>query len=198
MKNISAIVLAAGLSTRMGKFKQLLPFRGKTVIEALVEALIESNIESIVIVTGHRAKEVQQIIAQYKVDVIFNPNYNEGMHTSVMKGVEALSARTDKFMVVLGDQPHLKTKMVNDLIDFSRTSPKGIIVPSFSHRRGHPVLFDKKYIQPASNLNTNTGLKQLLKEHEEDIDYYIVPDSNILFDIDTPDDYEELLKRHNS
>lgn len=195
MQNIVAIVLAAGLSSRMGKFKQLLPFKDKKVISYIVDVLQQSCLINTFVVVGHQKQMVEQELSGYDVGIIFNENYQEGMHTSVMSGVKNLPAECDGFMMVLGDQPEISVKLINALIDYKSNNDKGIIIPSFSNKRGHPVIFDKKYINQAMSLDPDKGLKALVQQNQHDIDYMVVKDDRILFDIDTPSDYEKLIKR---
>ncbi|MEW5821850.1 MAG: nucleotidyltransferase family protein [Cyanobacteriota bacterium] len=195
MTNITAIVLAAGLSTRMGKFKQLLPYKNKTVITHIVDEIIKSDISEIIVVTGYNKELIEKELVDHKINLVYNQYFQQGMHTSVITGVNKLSNKTDAFMLFLGDQPEINFNLINNLILFFNSSCKGIIIPSYLNKRGHPVLFDKKYIDVARNTNPDTGLKQLLNDYPEDIEYFISQNDSILFDIDTPKDYNELLQR---
>lgn len=196
MKVISAIVLAAGLSTRMGQFKPLMPYQTKKIITVLIETLLNSDISTITVVTGYLADLIKEELTPYAINMVYNPRYNEGMHTSVICGVENIPENSDALMLFLGDQPHISSPLINKLIDFYQLSTKGIIIPSFSHRRGHPIIIDRKYFSDSLNLNSKEGLKQLINDNSYDIDYMLVNDDDVLFDIDTPKDYEELLQRH--
>lgn len=195
MEKISAIILAAGLSTRMKEFKQLLPYRGKKVIIAIVEELLNANVAEVLVVVGHNADLVREELKKYDVKLIMNPDYKQGMHTSVMAGAENVSDKADAFMIVLGDQPEISSRLVNGLIAFAKQSEKGIIIPSYLNKRGHPVLFRKQYLEHTKNLSPILGLKQIVNENPKDIDYFIAGEDTILFDIDTPEDYQQLLER---
>ncbi|MGD9580669.1 MAG: NTP transferase domain-containing protein [Vampirovibrionia bacterium] len=195
MQNIVAIVMAAGLSSRMGKFKQLLPYKDKTVLTYILSELLASKVSNTYVVIGHNNQQVLEKVSGYKVQTIYNPDYQEGMHTSVMCGVNAIDQDCDGFMVVLGDQPEISFNLVNSLIDYKQQSDKGIIIPSFNFKAGHPVVFDKKYIPLVSEINPESGLKSLVSANKHDIDYMNVTDESILIDIDTPSDYEKLVKR---
>ena len=195
MQNIVAIVMAAGLSSRMGTFKQLLPYKDKKVISSIVEVLLLSQITNTYVVVGHNKELIQQELSDYNITIIFNPDYEQGMHTSVMCAVKSIPSDCDGFMMVLGDQPEISVKLVDELIKAKSNTDKGIIIPSFANRKGHPVIFDKKYIEQARNLDPNKGLKALVQNNKDDIDYLIVNDESVLFDIDTPSDYENLIKR---
>lgn len=194
MKRISAIVLVAGLSSRMGKFKPLLPYQGRSVIRSVVEKLTNTYVEEIIVITGHNADLIKAELSNCDVKIRYNKHYKEGMHTSVMAGVASISEFAEGFMIVLGDQPQLSTILVNKLIKLAEKSNKGILVPSYSNRRGHPVLFDIKYREAASCLDPEKGLKKLIIEYEGDIEYIIATNDNVLIDIDTPEDYQNLLK----
>lgn len=195
MQNIVAIVMAAGLSSRMGTFKQLLPYRDKKVISSIVEVLLLSQITNTYVVVGYNQDQVKEELCNYRITTLYNPYYEEGMHTSVMCAVKSIPYDCDGFMMVLGDQPEISVKLIDSLIEAKSKTNKGIIIPSFVNRKGHPVIFDKKYIEQARNLDPDKGLKALVQNNKDDICYLIVNDESVLFDIDTPSDYENLIKR---
>lgn len=195
MKKVSAIVLCAGLSTRMEKFKPLLLYKGTIIINHIVETLLSSIVYKITLVTGHNADMISREIKQPGVNVVYNDKYYDGMHTSVMCGVNNIPEDADAFLLMLVDQPHITVSLINDLINYYQKSDKGIIIPAYSNRGGHPIIIDKRYFNEARNLNPNTGLKQLMINHTEDIAYMTVNNDNILFDIDTPEDYKKLLEQ---
>ena len=194
MKKVSAIVLAAGLSSRMGQFKLLLDYKGTKVLNYIIETLLDSVVSEIIVVTGHNSDIVSKELACYNIKNVFNSDYKKGMHTSVMCGVRNINNNADAFMIVLGDQPPINSTLINNIVEYWYNSAKGITIPSFNNKKGHPVIFDSKYISQAINLNPELGLRKLINDNKEDIDYLIVHSDNILFDIDTPEDYKALLK----
>ena len=196
MRNVTGIILAAGLSSRMGEFKPLLPYKNKKVINILVETIISSSINEILLIVGYNEKLIRKEVINYNINIIYNPEYNEGMHTSVMCGVNNVAKDIDSFMIFLADQPQISINLINKLIYAQKNTDKGIIIPTYSERKGHPILLNKKYIQLARQLNPDKGLKGLIDGCSNDIEYLSFDSDEILFDIDTPNDYEIMLKKY--
>jgi molybdenum cofactor cytidylyltransferase len=194
---ISAIILAAGESKRMGQTKQLMKWQGKPLLQHVIENLRDSLVNEIILVLGHEAELIQKEIPASGIKIVLNANYQQGMSSSVKKGIMALDTKTDGFMVVLGDQPAIPGEMINQLIiEFESVRPeKNILIPTFRRSRGHPVLFSRKYILEAKNLKGDLGLRQILLSHPDDIWTLEVGTDAILKDIDTPNDLAEYEKR---
>src|SRR5438093_282427 len=132
-----AIILAAGESRRMGEPKQLLPFAGKAMLQCVIDAF---NVDETLAVLGYRADEIEKKI--HGARIVRNPNYARGMLSSVQAGLRALPAATKLVLLALADQPRLQSATVRKLINkFSR----GILVPSYNGRQGHPLLFEVRY-----------------------------------------------------
>ncbi|MBI5966994.1 MAG: molybdenum cofactor cytidylyltransferase [Deltaproteobacteria bacterium] len=197
---ISAIVLAAGESKRMGQVKLLLPWQGKTILERVLDALLNSQVDEVILVLGHEAERIREKVPTQKIKVVINPDYKKGMSTSIRRGLLALDEKAQGFMVVLGDQPKIGKETLNRLIsEFQRVYPeKNIVLPAYHGFRGHPVLFSVKYLEEALRLEGDVGCRQILADHPEDILTVPVNTDAVLFDIDTPEDYRENLKRKSS
>ncbi len=136
---ITAVVLAAGLSKRMGQPKMLLPWGNKKVIQQVVETLIDSGIKKIVVVAGALHAEIREALKEDQVKVVVNPLYANGeMTTSLQAGLSHLPKTPTDVMVVLGDQPFLRRRTIEMLIEASKATEKHIVMPSFQNRRGHP------------------------------------------------------------
>lgn len=195
MKNISAIILAAGMSTRMGKFKQLLPYKGTTVIEYILGQVVLAGLDPVILVTGHHAALITEEIKDSSVTIAYNPDYPHGMHTSVLAGIRKLPETIDAFMLFLGDQPEISREMIVQIVNAFTLSDKGILIPSYNFKGGHPIIIDAKFIAEVKQINEMEGLKGFIKNHSEDIEYLTFSQESILFDIDTPNDYEALKKR---
>ena len=190
---IGAIVLAAGESRRMGVPKLLLPYRGATMIEAVLEAVTASGVDRTVVVLGSIRRAIREKVRRFGVSVAVNPRFREGMLSSIQRGVSALPRRFQAALVVLGDQPGISPAVIDSLVRAWREGRKGIVVPMFSGRRGHPLLIDLKYRPRIGLLTAETGLRGLLAAHPDDVLAVDVPDSAILSDIDTPEDYRKAL-----
>jgi molybdenum cofactor cytidylyltransferase len=162
---ISAIVLAAGKSRRMGRPKQLLPFKGSTVLEQIIKNLSESNLDELIVVSGYQAEKISQRITDKQIKVAVNPDFQQGIGSSIKCGLSQVSEKADAVMIFLGDQPLIGKRIVNPLIQaFSRTE-QGILVPVYKGMRGHPVVFDMKYKGELLELPGDTGGKKLIKAH---------------------------------
>jgi molybdenum cofactor cytidylyltransferase len=193
---ISAIVLAAGESKRMGQTKQLLDLEGKPILQWVLDNLCRSQVDEVILVLGHEADRILQTVDTHRVKVVINKNYREGMITSIEQGLMNLNDKVEAFFIVLADQPGVSPEVFDRLItEFRRVIPqKNIVLPTFRGRRGNPALFSTKYRKEASRIKGDVGLRQILQEHPEDILAVEMDTDAILQDIDTPDDYRKQLK----
>jgi len=189
MDKIWAIVLAAGMSTRMGTQKLLLSFEGKTIIEKVVENILLSGVDQIIVILGSDAHEISEALQLMPVKFVLNENYNKGMHTSVIAGVKALPSEAKAVLVFLGDQPFIPAKVIETVVGGWKSSEKGIVIPLFEGRRGHPPLYDLKYRDDLTNLDPNLGLRSLALKFHEDIFEIETFCPEIVRDIDTKIDY---------
>ena len=196
---ISGIILAAGLSTRMGEPKQLLPFGNSTIIETVIDNLLGSKLNEVIVVVGHEAEKVRARIQHKPVKIVFNPDYQEGMLTSAQYGVQSISASADAFAMTLVDLPLITPDLVNIVIDTYVQTEGGISVPSYNYRRGHPVIFDRRYAAEILALEGDSGgVRSLFQKYADDIHYVTVDTDRVLTDIDYRTDYEEALQKSSS
>jgi len=184
-----AIVLAAGLSTRMGTQKLLLPYEGKTIIEQVVDNILDAGIRNIKVVLGSNGAEISQALKLLPVDLVKNENFQQGMHTSVIAGVKSLPLNARAVLVFLGDQPFIPSPVTQKVVEGWKTVGKGIVIPLFEGRRGHPPLYDMKYRNELSNLDTAKGLRSVAQNFPEDIYEVETSCPEIVRDIDTKNDY---------
>lgn len=188
---ITAVVLAAGLSKRMGQPKMLLPWGKKKVIQQVVETLSESGINEIIVVAGGLYSEIREALKEDQVAVVVNPLYANGeMTSSLQAGLSHLSEGPTDVMVVLGDQPFLKKRTIELLLEASQASEKPIVMPSFENRRGHPWIIKNGFWKEVQNLKVPETLRDFFRQHENGIEYVLVEDHGIAQDMDTPEDYE--------
>jgi molybdenum cofactor cytidylyltransferase len=194
---ISAIVLAAGESKRMGQTKQLLAWEGQTILQRVLENLGNSQVDEVILVLGHEADRILGTVDTQKVKVVINKNYKRGMITSIRQGLINLSDNVEAFFIVLADQPGVGSEVFDRLIsEFKRVTPqKNIVLPTYRSRRGHPALFGAKYQKEAFRIEGDVGYRQILQEHPEDILAVEMDTDSILQDIDTPKDYRDRRKR---
>ena len=190
---IWAIVLAAGESRRMGRPKLLLPYGDRTIIETVVQNVVSSRADRVVVVLGGYRREIEEKIRGFAVKRVINRRYQEGMLSSVRRGLSALppSARAAAF--ILADQPEVASSVIDLMIEAYRREKKGIVLPVYRKKRGHPLLIDLKYRREIESLSPDIGLRGLLREHRDDILEVRVSSPAVLKDIDNPDDYGRVL-----
>jgi molybdenum cofactor cytidylyltransferase len=198
---ICAVVLAAGLSRRMGTQKLLLPFGGKTVVAHIVDQIIASAVDEVHVVVGHQGRRVSRELSDRSVSVVTNPDYTSGMLSSVRCGLAALGRQCRAVLVVLGDQPSVTSKLIDRMVQSFAATEKQILVPFYDGRRGHPVLFSANYRDEILTQYDDVGLRGLLQAHPEEVFELSVSSSAVLSDMDCPEDYQRelaLIERKNS
>ena len=203
LPSISGILLAAGLSTRMGQPKQLLPFGESTIVETVIDNMLGAKFNEVIVVVGHCAEQVQDILGERPVKIVFNSNYHDGMLTSAQTGIRSLNfanarnkSNRDAFSLMLVDQPFITSELTDKVIDAYGQTDKGIVLPSYNYKRGHPVIFHHRYANDILALGTESGgVRSLFKSHSEDIHYVNVDTDDVLRDIDYREDYERALQR---
>ena len=196
---ISAIVLAAGRSSRMGLQKLLLPFAGKTVITHIVDQLLAGDLDKMYVVVGHEPDRITEQLSDRPVSIVINPNYDSGMLSSIRCGFKALPSDCDAALIALGDQPGITSKLVDNMVRSFNKTDKGILVPLHNGTRGHPIIVAKHYQTEILTRYDDIGLRGLLHVHPDDIFELSVSTSSVLFDMDYPEDYlRELSKLPDS
>jgi molybdenum cofactor cytidylyltransferase len=194
---ISAILLAAGESKRMGRPKQLLEWRGKTLLQHSLESLINSDADEIILVLGHESDRISKSLPALPIKIVINPDYKQGMASSLRRGLLAMNPQSEAFLVLLADQPGIGPEIINTLIrEFQQADPQqGIGRPVYRGRPGHPVLIGVRYLQEALQLQGDVGARRILMNHPEDILAIDVDQDAVLKDIDTPEEYRKYTKR---
>lgn len=196
--SVSGILLAAGLSTRMGQPKQLLPFGENTIVETVVNNMLKSKFNEVIVVIGHCADKIQPLLNDLPVKTVFNSNYHEGMLTSIQAGVRSIIETTTchqfAFSIMLVDQPLVTSELIDTVIDAYAQTDKGIVLPSYKYKRGHPVIFHHKYTGDILALDADSnGVRSLYNSYSNDIHYVNVDTDAVLRDIDYKEDYEKAL-----
>jgi len=190
---VSAILLAAGESKRMGEPKQLMPLGQSTILEQAINNLLNSAVNEIIVVLGHRAEEMIKTIAAKPVKIAINPDYWQGMSTSIIAGLNLIDSQAQAVMLALGDQPSVSSQIINQLIEEFYHHDKGIIIPTYQGKRGHPIIFAIKYKQKLLELTGDIGARQIIKDHPQDILEVAVDSESVISDIDTKNDYQSRL-----
>jgi molybdenum cofactor cytidylyltransferase len=186
---ISAVVLAAGRSRRMGTQKLLLPLVGQPVIARIVDQLLASPVERILVVVGADKARIAAALADRRVTLVANPDPEGEMLSSIRCGLGEVPHDCDAVLVVLGDQPGLTAELVASLARAFEVSDRGIIVPAYRGKRGHPILIAAGYREEIMTRYDEVGLRGLVLAHLEDIFEVEVDLPAALADMDVPEDY---------
>jgi molybdenum cofactor cytidylyltransferase len=194
---VAAIVLAAGMSRRMGTPKQLLRIGEETILGRTLRNVRASAVSEIVLVLGHAAADVEKEISTAGVKIVHNREYQQGMGTSLRAGLAALDAETNATLVVLADQPFVRPETLNKLIACHKESRSQIVIPQiiipmYKGFRGNPVLLDRLIFPELSALSGDVGCRAIFGSHTENIRKLEVDDVGILLDIDSQEEYRKL------
>lgn len=191
MGEIWAIILAAGESKRMGFPKMLLKFNGISMIEQVIRNVNESVVDHAFVVLGAYREVLAEIVEQMSVKHCYNDNYKDGMLSSVKCGFRNLPSDADAVLVFQGDQPFIKADIINEIVKAYKSSDKGIVIPVFNKKRGHPLLISNKYRDKVEQLDVREGLRALAHKFSDDVLEVETSDGGILRDIDTYEEYIE-------
>lgn len=191
MGEIWAIILAAGESKRMGFPKMLLTFNGRTMIENIIANISESKVDTIMVVLGAYRETLVEHIGKLAVRYCYNDNYREGMLSSVQCGFKNLPSDYKAVLVFQGDQPLITPNVINAVIETYLSSDKGIVIPAYKGRRGHPILISRKYNNKIQKLSPIKGLRSLAYKFPGDVLEVDTNESGILRDFDTYEEYHK-------
>ncbi len=184
------IVLAAGESKRMGTPKMLLSYGENTMIETVIDRILQSRVKNLTLILGAGKEAIEEKISGRPVHICLNPDYRKGMFTSVLRGFETVPPDTGAIMVFLGDQPMILPELIDRIIGAWQASDKGIVVPVYHKKRGHPVLIDSRYRDAVPELDPEKGLRSLMAQFPEDVLELDTEYSAVMRDIDTATDYQ--------
>lgn len=193
-REIVALVLAAGRSTRMGKDnKLLLEIEGRPMVTHAVDAMLASRVDRVIVVTGHQADAVKEAIGERQVTFAHNPAYADGLSTSLAKGLDVLPADTAGVIVGLGDMPRISSADINRLIAaFNPSEGRAICVPTVDGKRGNPVLFSVDFLAEMRSVEGDVGARHLIGAHNDLVCEVEMADDATLIDVDTKDALEAL------
>ena len=192
---ISAVILAAGESRRMGKQnKLLLPVCGEALLVKLVKSVCNSDVGQVLVVVGHEAEKIRSELKNFPLSFVYNPNFSEGMTSSIKFGVKEVSPDSDGFLICLADMPFINSSEINKLLHAyvrKRIKEKRlIVVPLFQGQRGNPVLFSSEFRNDILDHNKDFGCKGVIKNNSESVMEITMVNDNILIDVDTLEDFK--------
>jgi molybdenum cofactor cytidylyltransferase len=192
-RDVAAVILAAGRSTRMGGPNKLLAeLGGKTLVRIVTEQALASKASSVIVVTGHQADQVEKALHGLKVTFVRNPDFADGLAGSVKAGIAAVPAAADGAVVCLGDMPLIDARLIDRLIEaFAPDRGNLIAVPVSDGRRGNPVLWSRRFFNELMTLDGDIGARHLIARHGEAVAEVAVEGHGAFLDIDTPQALEE-------
>jgi molybdenum cofactor cytidylyltransferase len=189
---ISAVLLAAGSSSRLGPGnKLLLPIRGKSIIRRSAENILRTGVNELIVVAGKDMGPINYELRQLKAQVVLNRNYILGISSSIITGIRAVNPLTEGVIILLADQPNIQPDTINRFLQAFHTSGKRIIAARYNGVLGNPVLFHRSMFSELHALQGDVGAQRLLHTRADEIEEVSIADHEI-FDMDTPDDYKRM------
>jgi molybdenum cofactor cytidylyltransferase len=176
----------------MGLNKLSLPWGEKTIFEHCLSTFLRSKVKEVIVVLGGKTKGMRSPLRRQKAKIVMNPRYKMGMSTSIRRGIQAIDPECQGILIALGDQPFLKTRTINALIQAFAREGKGIVVPSFRGRKGHPVIFHKRYREDLLKLEGDVGGRSIIQRFPEDVWVVHVKSEGVVKDIDSWEDYKKV------
>ena len=190
--DIAVLIIAAGYSSRMHDFKPLLSLGKTSALQRLIETYKSYGLGHIYVVVGHRHEEIEEVLEDENVTLIYNEAYDQGMFSSIQIGLGAIDEHLRAFYMNPVDIPLITVHSLERLFEAYVREKKGVIYPTFLGRKGHPPLIDMKYKEHILSSDGEGGLKRVLEVFNEDAIYVSVYDQAVLMDMDTKEDYETL------
>jgi len=188
---VAGVILAAGAASRMGQPKLLLPWQGQALIRQAVITAQMAGLDPIVVVTGAAAQEMQAALNGLDVQLAHNPDWFSGQSSSVRVGIRALPEVTQAAIFLLGDQPFVTAELLQALVsEFAKSRPT-ILAPFVGEKRSNPVLFGRSVFEAMCGLQGDAGARSLFGQYPPSRMPW--PDERLLFDVDTPEDYQKLI-----
>jgi molybdenum cofactor cytidylyltransferase len=194
---VSVVVLAAGMSRRMGAPKQLLRAGETTLLERALHTVRQSRADEIILVLGFGATEIRRSISTRGLRVVVNEGYQEGMASSLRAGIATVGPQAQGALIMLADQPFVLFSTLDRLIEYQQKMRPQIAIPTYKGFRGNPVLLDRSVFAEIASLQGDIGCRAIFGKHTENIAKVAVDDPGILLDVDTREDYEKLVGRHS-
>ena len=192
--SITSILLAAGISSRMGSIKALLPWENKTLIEWQVEKIKESGINEIIVVLGSNAEEIQNKIKNLDISIVLNPDYEKGKTTTIKKGLSGVKNSESDIMLLAVDQPRhgwILKKVIDDHI----RNKSLISCPVYKGSKGHPIIFQNKLRKELFEIEEKfQGIRKITTKYTSSVNTIEVESGTVNIDINTPEEYQEAIK----
>ena len=193
---VSAILLAAGESRRMGQVNKLaLPIDGVPLVLHTLQTLLQSHLGEVIVVVGHEQDRVRNLLEGESVRIVSNEYFRQGQMTSVVCGMQALQQACEGVMVCLCDQALLQVADINRLVDHFLASPVPVLVPTYQGQRGNPIILASQHRADIIKAEANLGCKHFIENNPQLVTTLEFDNDHVVFDLDTPDDYAQLQQR---
>jgi len=194
-RRVAAVVLAAGLSTRMKDNKLLVQIDGQPLVRRVVRSIEASRARPIVVVTGHEHERVTAALAGVDCRIVYNCDFRSGLSTSLRAGVAA-AAECDGAIILLGDMPVVSSFLIDKMTAaFDPDKGRAICVATYNSRRGNPVLFDRRFFPELLMISGDVGARDIVGKYPELVCEVESGNEGPLIDLDTSEDLEEFLRR---
>lgn len=190
---IAGLILAAGESSRMGRDKALLTYRGRTFLDTLIQNLRDAGIENAAVVLGHHAEEIQLAVNLTSVRVIVNHDYRQGQTSSLQAGLAALEVPAlEAVILCLVDHPAISVDVIRKLKDHFHQIRPPVVIPTCQGQRGHPVVISRALFPELLALSLGEGANTVIRKYSDATQFVEIDDRGILLDVDDPETYERL------
>ena len=196
INSLSAVLLAAGESRRMGSINKLtLPINGKPLLRRTAETLARADLVELVVVVGHEQEVARELLQGIPARIVYNADFREGQMTSVFHGLAALQQPCAGVMICLSDQALLGVEDIRTIVHGFASCPTSIMVPVYKGQRGNPVVLDYAHRETILADRKNLGCKRLIEKNPELVTVLEMPNDHVLMDLDTPESYALLTQR---
>lgn len=190
------LILAAGISRRLGRPKQLLPLDGQPIIRYVAGAALSSELDNVVIVTGHAADNVSAAVADLHVTSLFNPDFRAGQATSLVTGIRSLAGDVIAVVVLLGDQPLVTAEAINAVIELHRATSAPVVVTEYGDVTSHPILLGRDVFPELLQLTGDVGARDVIRRHADAVAIAVSSDHAPPLDVDTEQAYADLIRTY--
>lgn len=189
---IAVLILAAGSSSRMGQSKQLLPWKGTTLLEHAIQQALALHLQHTVVVLGSMYEQHKAAVNHLPVSIINNPHWQQGMGTSLKAGIAYIEKEfpdTEAVIVMVSDQPYVDSTTLQSFIEIYQQTHAPIVAARYAGVLGVPALFDKSFFQHLLKVNDQEGARKILQQHVQEVHALDFPEGVI--DLDTPEAYQQ-------
>ncbi len=189
---ITGIIMASGFSRRMNRDKLTLSLGGELVIEKVIKVAKESKLDEVILV--YQNELIGDIGQKYGIKTVFNSSPEKGQSESMKLGIKAASLSTKAFMFIVGDQPLMDSKTINEIIEMFKNNDKEIIVPTYNGKKGSPTVFSSKLKKKLLEVEGDKGGRRIIAEMPHEVGYVPIEDYKVGLDIDTWEEYQHLVE----